>query len=111
MEDDSKYSDAECPECDGLNIIRKGFRYTKVFGKTQRFKCKDCGTSWSNRCYAFLYPRYQKLNYDQVELIFQLKNKGYSSRKISNLIGVSHQTALNAVKTFRTHFGDILDDI
>jgi transposase-like protein len=42
-----KSSGEKCFYCNSENIVKRGWRYT-LYGRTQKYYCKDCGKKFSN---------------------------------------------------------------
>ena len=78
-----------CPKCQGNQIIKSG-----VINSKQRYLCKKCN-------YFFTVPKIGK-NIDDyyVTKALQLYLEGLSYREIERIIGVSHVTISNWVKSF-----------
>jgi len=87
-----------CPRCNSDQIVKSGKRLRKL-GIIQRWRCKICGTSFSNAGY---YRGKHELSLVQYAAI--LYREGYSGEKIESRIKeefcvtVSRQTILRWVK-------------
>jgi transposase-like protein len=78
-----------CPKCQGNQIIKSG-----VINSKQRYLCKKCN-------YFFTVPKIgKKIDDYYVTKALQLYLEGLSYREIERIIGVSHVTISNWVKSF-----------
>ncbi|HEY4617927.1 MAG TPA: helix-turn-helix domain-containing protein [Flavobacterium sp.] len=78
-----------CPKCQGSNIIKSG-----VINSKQRYLCKKCN-------YFFTVNKIgKKIDDYYVTKALQLYLEGLSYREIERIIGVSHVTISNWVKSF-----------
>jgi transposase-like protein len=78
-----------CPKCQGNNIVKSG-----VINSKQRYLCKKCN-------YFFTVNKLgKKIDDYYVTKAMQLYLEGLSYREIERIIGVSHVTISNWVKTF-----------
>ena len=78
-----------CPKCQNNHIIKSG-----IINSKQRYLCKKCN-------YFFTVNKIGKKIYDYyVTKALQLYLEGLSFREIERIIGVSHVTVSNWVKTF-----------
>jgi transposase-like protein len=78
-----------CPKCQGNQIIKSG-----VINSKQRYLCKKCN-------YFFTVPKIgKKIDDYSVTKALQLYLEGLSYREIERIIGVSHVTISNWVKSF-----------
>ncbi len=78
-----------CPKCQGSQIIKSG-----VINSKQRYLCKKCK-------YFFTVNKIgKKINEYYVTKALQLYLEGLSYREIERIIGVSHVTISNWVKSF-----------
>jgi transposase-like protein len=78
-----------CPKCQGNQIIKSG-----VINRKQRYLCKKCN-------YFFTVNKIgKKIDDYYVTKALQLYLEGLSYREIERIIGVSHVTVSNWVKSF-----------
>jgi transposase-like protein len=78
-----------CPKCQGTQIIKSG-----VINSKQRYLCKKCS-------YFFTVNKIgKKIDDYYVTKALQLYLEGLSFREIERIIGVSHVTVSNWVKSF-----------
>ena len=78
-----------CPKCQGNHIIKSG-----VINSKQRYLCKKCN-------YFFTVNKIgKKIDDYYVTKALQLYLEGLSFREIERIIGVSHVTVSNWVKSF-----------
>ncbi|MFT5714597.1 MAG: transposase-like protein [Flavobacterium sp.] len=78
-----------CPKCQGSQIIKSG-----VINSKQRYLCKKCN-------YFFTVHKIgKKIDDYYVTKALQLYLEGLSYREIERIIGVSHVTISNWVKSF-----------
>ena len=78
-----------CPKCQGNHIIKSG-----VINNKQRYLCKKCN-------YFFTVNKIgKKIDDYYVTKALQLYLEGLSFREIERIIGVSHVTVSNWVKSF-----------
>jgi transposase-like protein len=78
-----------CPKCQGSQIIKSG-----VINSKQRYLCKKCK-------YFFTVNKLgKKIDEYYVTKALQLYLEGLSYREIERIIGVSHVTISNWVKSF-----------
>ena len=78
-----------CPKCQSSNIIKSG-----VINSKQRYLCKKCN-------YFFTVNKIgKKIDDYYVTKALQLYLEGLSFREIERIIGISHVTVSNWVKTF-----------
>lgn len=78
-----------CPKCLGNHIIKSG-----VINNKQRYLCKKCN-------YFFTVNKIgKKIDDYYVTKALQLYLEGLSYREIERILGVSHVTVSNWVKTF-----------
>jgi len=78
-----------CPKCQGNSIVKSG-----VINSKQRYLCKKCN-------YFFTVNKLgKKIDDYYVTKAMQLYLEGLSYREIERIIGVSHVTISNWVKTF-----------
>ncbi len=69
-----------CPRCNGKNLVGGGKRYNQNRIQ-QRYTCKTCGTNFSNASWLK-----GKHSMDVVEYGVSLYLKGYSSRKVAEVV-------------------------
>ncbi|MDR2700055.1 MAG: hypothetical protein LBC12_04495 [Nitrososphaerota archaeon] len=67
----------QCPDCESYNINRNGFRRIKGQAETQVFKCKECGSRFSEKYYR-CRGQHGSANY---ALCKEAKKIGHCSRK------------------------------
>ena len=78
-----------CPKCQGNQIIKSG-----IINSKQRYLCKKCN-------YFFTVNKIgKKIDDYYVTKALQLYLEGLSYREIERIIGVSHVTVSNWVKSF-----------
>ena len=78
-----------CPKCQNNHIIKSG-----IINNKQRYLCKNCN-------YFFTVNKIgKKIDYYYVTKALQLYLEGLSFREIERIIGVSHVTISNWVKSF-----------
>ena len=78
-----------CPKCQGNHIIKSG-----VINNKQRYLCKKCN-------YFFTVNKIgKKIDDYYVTKALQLYIEGLSFREIERIIGVSHVTVANWVKSY-----------
>jgi transposase-like protein len=78
-----------CPKCQGNQIIKSG-----VINSKQRYLCKKCN-------YFFTVNKIgKKIDEYYVTKALQLYLEGLSYREIERILGVSHVTVSNWVKSF-----------
>ncbi|MFV5693903.1 transposase [Flavobacterium sp. LB3P122] len=78
-----------CPKCQGNQIIKSG-----IINSKQRYLCKKCN-------YFFTVNKIgKKIDEYYVIKALQLYLEGLSFREIERIIGVSHVTVSNWVKTY-----------
>ncbi len=78
-----------CPKCQNNHIIKSG-----IINSKQRYLCKKCN-------YFFTVNKIgKKIDNYYVTKVLQLYLEGLSFREIERIIGVSHVTVSNWVKTF-----------
>ena len=78
-----------CPKCQGNHIIKSG-----VINSKQRYLCKKCN-------YFFTVNKIgKKIDDYYVTKALQLYLEGLSFREIERIIGVSHVTVANWVKSY-----------
>lgn len=78
-----------CPKCQNYHIIKSG-----IINSKQRYLCKKCS-------YFFTVNKIgKKIDDYYVTKALQLYLEGLSFREIERIIGVSHVTVSNWVKTF-----------
>jgi transposase-like protein len=78
-----------CPKCQNTHIVKSG-----VINSKQRYLCKNCK-------YFFTVNKIgKKIDDYYVTKALQLYLEGLSYREIERIIGVSHVTVSNWVKTF-----------
>ena len=78
-----------CPKCQDTHIVKSG-----VINSKQRYLCKKCN-------YFFTVNKIgKKIDDYYVTKALQLYLEGLSYREIERIIGVSHVTVSNWVKTF-----------
>ena len=79
-----------CPKCNSSACVKSG-----VIQNRQRYKCKDCG-------YHFTVQKQGKRIDDYyVTKALQLYVEGISYREIERLLGISHVSVMNWVKTYK----------
>lgn len=78
-----------CPKCNSDEIVKSG-----IIKERQRFKCKECN-------YFFTVNKLGKKvdNYYIVKAL-QLYMEGVSYREIERILGISHVSVINWVKSF-----------
>ena len=78
-----------CPKCKSQQLIKSG-----VIKERQRFRCKDCG-------YSFTVLKEGK-NIDPYYVIkaLQLYIEGVTFREIERILGISHVSVMNWVKKY-----------
>lgn len=78
-----------CPKCQSQELIKSG-----VIKERQRFRCKQCG-------YSFTVLKEGK-NIDPYYVIkaLQLYIEGVSLREIERILGISHVSVMNWVKKY-----------
>ncbi|MES2240878.1 MAG: hypothetical protein V4497_11540 [Bacteroidota bacterium] len=78
-----------CPKCQNSNIVKSG-----VINQKQRYLCKDCN-------YFFTVNKIgKKIDDYYVTKALQLYLEGLSYREIERIIGVSHVSISNWIKSF-----------
>lgn len=87
-----------CPKCRNWNeVVKSGFVNNK-----QRFLCKSCNYNFTVRKVG------KKINNYYIVKAIQLYLEGLSLREIENVLGVSHSTISNWIKTYniqKPHLG------
>ena len=79
-----------CPRCNGVHIVKSG-----IVNKRQRYKCKNCN-------YFFTVQKLgKKIDDYYVTKALQLYVEGVSYREIERLLGISHVSVMNWVKSYR----------
>ena len=79
-----------CPKCNSTNRTKSG-----IIQGRQRYKCKDCG-------YNFTVQKMGKRIDDYyVVKALQLYVEGVSYREIERILGISHVSVMNWVKSYR----------
>jgi hypothetical protein len=78
-----------CPKCQSQQVIKSG-----VINERQRFRCKQCG-------YSFTVLKEGK-NIDPYYVIkaLQLYLEGVTLREIERILGISHVSVMNWVKKY-----------
>jgi transposase-like protein len=78
----------KCPKCDSLEIVKNG-----IIKERQRYRCQKCN-------YNFTVDKLGKgIDSYFVVKALQLYIEGVSYREIERLLGVSHVSVMNWVKT------------
>lgn len=86
----SKPGSLVCPKCEASNYNKSGI----VQGR-QRYKCKQCG-------YHFTVQKEgKKIDSYYVVKALQLYVEGVSYREIERILGISHVSVMNWVKTYQ----------
>ncbi|REJ61219.1 MAG: IS1 family transposase [Bacteroidetes bacterium] len=81
--------DLYCPKCQSQDYVKSG-----IIKGRQRFKCKDCN-------YYFTVQKMGKRIDDYyVTKALQLYVEGVSYREIERVLGISHVSVMNWVKTY-----------
>ena len=75
-----------CPCCHSKNIVKDG----KYKGR-QKFKCKECGKKFNSLTNTPFH--HTRLNYGQIEKLYQCLVDKMSIRKTSMIVGISTKTA------------------
>ncbi len=54
-----KHGEGKCPKCGSNNKVGDGVRYTKLRGKLQKYRCRECGHRFTERGsgYGTKYPK------------------------------------------------------
>jgi len=79
----------KCPKCHSENFVKSG-----IIKDRQRFKCKSCN-------YYFTVQKLGKrIEGEYVIKALQLYLEGISFREIERVLGVSHVSVMNWVKTY-----------
>lgn len=82
-------NEKKCPKCQSDNYVKSGIIKTR-----QRFKCKSCN-------YYFTVQKLGKrIEGEYVVKALQLYLEGISFREIERVLGVSHVSVMNWVKTY-----------
>ena len=79
-----------CPKCNAQNYTKSG-----IVNDRQRYKCKNCN-------YNFTVQRQgKKIDDYYVTKALQLYVEGVSYREIERVLGISHVSVMNWVKSYR----------
>ena len=85
----NKYSMKFCPNCHSSKHIKSG-----IVNNRQRYKCKDCG-------YSFTVEKIgKKIDDYYVNKALQLYLEGLTYREIERILGISHVSVMNWVKKY-----------
>ncbi len=68
---------------------------TKLSGKVHRFRCLNCGRTFSERTFSLDYCTKRQLSYQKILEYMQTYG---SMRKTARLLGVSHQAISNRLQ-------------
>lgn len=79
-----------CPKCANDTYVKSG-----VINGRQRYKCKKCGYNFT------VQKQGKKINDYYVTKALQLYIEGISYREIERILGVSHVSVMNWVKTYK----------
>lgn len=74
--------------------LRNGWYTTRLSGKVQRFRCRQCHTHFSTQTFSIDYMVKKKLPYP---MIFTRLRSGSGIRSISRDLAVTHRTILNRI--------------
>lgn len=94
-----------CPKCQHVTIQRFG-----TYGKTkiQRYRCKDCGATFTEHQTARpLGPH--TLDFNKAVHVFTLLTEGVSVRAVSRITGVHKTTILSLLNTVGVRCAHLLD--
>ncbi len=80
----------ECPKCNHSGVVKSG-----IVNDRQRYKCKSCNYNFSVSKIG------KKIDSYYVVKALQLYIEGVSYREIERLLGVSHVSVMNWVKTHK----------
>jgi transposase-like protein len=78
-----------CPKCNSQELIKSG-----VINERQRFRCKQCGYSFT------VLKEGKKIDPYYVIKALQLYIEGVTFREIERILGVSHVSVMNWVKKY-----------
>lgn len=76
-------------------LRRKGFYFTKAFGRVKRFQCKACGTTFSSQTYSLCYYLKKRLCLTDIA---QRLSAGESLRAMGRNLGVAPKTIQNRLE-------------
>ena len=93
-----------CPKCSHQRTIKFG-----IYGKhqTQRFRCRDCGTTFNAPTHKPLGSH--TISIDRVVRVFQLLTEGMSVRATARVTGVDRNSILSLLITVGANCQRLLD--
>ncbi len=77
-----------CPKCQSIEAVKAG-----IVQKRQRYKCKTCGYHYSVDKVGKRIPDYYQIK------ALQLYIEGLTYREIERILGISHVTVMNWVRS------------
>ncbi len=92
-----------CPQCSGSTVVRWG----KDSSGHQRFRCKDCGSTFADRP-APLVPGH-RLPAERIMLVLSLLVEGSSIRSVERITGTHRDTVCRLLRTVGDRCADLLE--